>query len=249
MLFDFNITYQDYSNVSLLLITLQPEKYQPEALHAAKKILESRVVTEMQYAEAEMIWQSEIQKKQQTLKKQDMLKEKVLDFFQPILKPTSAFTPEKWLRLFLLIIILQYIYRSIFMCIGLINIINCENCELGFELLYRLPSLLFIPFVIYLLWKRKKWGWILLFSNSFFITLSVIPDTIAFVAYARSSSDDYNFAFLVWRLFLYSGLSFLLWKENVALLFNVSFRTKKLTAGTVLLLFAAIYGGLALYSS
>lgn len=248
MPFDFSTTYKDYSNVSLLLITLQPEKYQSEALNAATKILESRIVTETQYAEAKMILQSEIQEKQQILNNQNVWKEKALDFFQPILKPTSAFIPEKWLRLFVLIIILQYIYSSIFMCIGLINIINCENCELGFGLLYRLPSLLFIPFVIYLLWKRKKWGWILLFSNSFFITLSVIPDTIAFVAYARSSSD-YNFTFLVWRLFLYFGLSFLLWKENITLLFNVNSRAKQQTALAVLLLFVVFYGGLALYFS
>jgi hypothetical protein len=246
MLFDFHITYKDYSNVSLLLITLQPEKYQSEALNVAKEILASRIVTETQHIEAEMILQSEIQKKQQILNNQKVLKEKTLDFLQPILKPTKEFVPEKWLRLFLLIIMLQYIYRSIFMCIGLVNILNCENCELGFGLLYRLPSLIFIPFVIYLLWKRKRWGWILLFSNSFFIALSIIPDAISFTAYARVSSD-YNFAFLIWRVFLYCGLSFLLWKENVALLFNASLRTKKQTVIVVLLLFVIIYGGFALY--
>jgi hypothetical protein len=246
MLFDFHITYKDYSNVSLLLITLQPEKYQSEALNAAKEILASRIVTETQHAEAEMILQSEIQKKQQILNNQNVLKEKVLDLFQPILKPTKEFVPEKWLRLFLLIIILQYIYTSVFMCIGLVNILNCESCELGFGLLYRLPSLIFIPFVIYLLWKRKRWGWILLLGNSFFIALSVIPDAISFIAYARISSD-YNFTFLIWRVFLYCGLSFLLWKESIALLFNVSKRTKKQTAIVVLLLFVILYGGLTLY--
>jgi hypothetical protein len=52
MLFNFKETYQSYSNIQLLLITLQPAKYQPEAFNAATELLKERTVTEFDHATA-----------------------------------------------------------------------------------------------------------------------------------------------------------------------------------------------------
>lgn len=62
MNFDFSKEYTRYSNVELLRIVLQPDKYQPQAVTAAKEMLATRTVTEEEQLQAQEVMIPKLQK-------------------------------------------------------------------------------------------------------------------------------------------------------------------------------------------
>jgi hypothetical protein len=103
-------------------------------------------------------------------------------------------------------------------------------------------DLVLTPVIIYLLYRRRKWGWILLFGNSLFVVISQILQSTAFYAYWRTGANADIVSFL-WPLFLYSALCLFLWGENTVAFFGVTNPVKKKVAIIVLcitLLFFAL---------
>lgn len=242
MLFDFKETYKDYTNVALLQIILQPERYQPEAVSAANLLLESRTVTEEERQKAAYLLQESASASAQKKQQQEAFKHKAIDILEPLLRPGSEVNPQKWLNILLITLILQYLWSIYNASQTILYFVSNDPESLPWELLHYF-DLIWTPVIIYLIYRRKKWGWILLFGDSLFVVISSIYQTSALVAYLRSNPDGEFLSFFL-TLFLHAAFCFFLWRKDIADHFSVKDRLKKKTGIIVavlsLLLLAAI---------
>lgn len=240
MLFNFEERYRDYTNAALLNITLQPDKYQAEAVAAAKKLLEQRTVTENDHQEASQVLEEQTLAGQQKVRQQQVLKEKTEDLLEPILQPQAMVQPEKWLRLFLIGLALQYVWTLYDTAKSVIDMIQYGGLPYWSWADLKYFDLLWLPFTFYLLYHRRKWGWILTFASSLFIFISKIFNFPALLVYLRVNPDaDITFFFI--GVLIQCGICLFLWRRDIASLFGISDALRKkvlliVSVGSALLL-------------
>lgn len=176
MQFNFSEQYQNFSNIQLLKIVKQPFEYQPEAVEAAKLILKERNVTREEITYIEQYFRNmEIADAARRGKALEY-KKRIGDFFDPVIRPRQAVEPSKWVNILLFIIALQYawwLYQNIR---RFILFLKCRECEIDGFFIVPYLNLIYIPVIFLLLIKRRKWGWILLFSDNLF---SLIMSAVA----------------------------------------------------------------------
>ncbi|GEP95512.1 hypothetical protein [Chitinophaga cymbidii] len=180
MNFDFYEQFREYPNVELLKIIAQPGNYQPQAVEAASRILQDRNVTVEETEEAAQYF-GEVQAKEE---KMMAYKEKAKDFLQPVIQPEATIQPAKWLKILLLLVLLDYLWVLYDAARDLVLFLRCEYCE--FDSVFFLLSLLgilYVPFIFFLLWKRKRWGWILLFADSGIAVVSRLSSMLLLFKY------------------------------------------------------------------
>ncbi|WP_124981233.1 hypothetical protein [Nonlabens xiamenensis] len=181
---EFTELYQKLSNIELLKIIAESEKYNPIAVETAKTEIESRQLSEQELNQAK----SEITEKENA-KKIDIEKRKqceerikksastLLDTINPI--QNGIQTPEKVIRLTTLIFGCLAIYR-LYQQLGMFEIIFHEGIS-DWDLSiveYFFPTII-LPITVILYWKRNKIGWILL---SIFLTYSALSAIVLFFA-------------------------------------------------------------------
>ena len=155
---DFRSHYSGLSNIELLKIIEEKEKYQPDAIEAAGKILSERSYSndEVNAAKAEinLSVNKKIEPKEKINKKINRVNEFIDEHFG--LKERS---PEKILNLFCVGLFLYTFFSGIFNIKFLANIFYYKNPKGYFVaiLIYAIQLL-----CIYLLYKRSNWGWVLI---------------------------------------------------------------------------------------
>lgn len=100
-------------------------------------------------------------------------------------------------------------------------------------------SLLYLPVIFYLLFKRRRWGWILLFADNLGSLLLRLRESYMFFKFQpihHGSTISFIAPILLWTAF-----AFFLWRDGIPELFKVDTMTKKKTvwitlAGTFLLM-------------
>lgn len=224
-MFNFLENYQSYSNIDLLKIVKRPNKYQPEAVAAAETILETRSVTEEELnIVAAYYTELDSQEKKSNEKIQQVINQ-TNDFLKPILQPSEKVNSTKWLNIIIFIVTLQYIREYIKVLAELKYMFTVNNYNWDSYSYFIIILLVYIPIVIYLLWKRKKWGWILLFSTTIF---SVISQVIRIMLYAKYN-DMFTFDpfEVIIPVSINIALIYVLYKNNIAQAFQVNQKSKK----------------------
>jgi hypothetical protein len=226
--FDFHQQFKDYSNIDLLKIVRQPANFQPAAVKAAEDILSDRQISQEEISAADQhildIENSEKNKKE----KIDELKHKVADFLEPVIRPNEKVEPDKWVNILLLVIGLQYAWTIFKTVKGLIAYFKCTYCSFDIIIAISLISLIYIPVIFYLLLKRRRWGWIILFAENLFIVISSVYQSYTFFKYQYIHNGDTT-SYLVQILIRAAFVSFL-WRNSITEHFGVSKETKKKTA-------------------
>src|SRR5688500_3034071 len=110
MKIDFRQQFKDYSNIELLKILQRSDAYQPEAVEAADKILNERKVSPEEADEVQMHFQGLEDKATAKAARIDAYKSKVEDFIEPLIHPKRQVTLIKWLKIFLVVLVIQYLF-------------------------------------------------------------------------------------------------------------------------------------------
>ncbi|HZZ76354.1 MAG TPA: hypothetical protein VFE04_10520, partial [Puia sp.] len=140
--------------------------------------------------------------------------------------------PRKWTNLFLIFIALEYL-RAIFVNIRNIarfikftasenqNGFHNETGDFYFFLTFafEVTYIIYIPVLLYLLYRKKKWGWILLFADQIISFLLSIGNTYFLFKY-QSLFHAQTAQWLFW-IFLRAAFIYFLWQDKVTSYFNV----------------------------
>lgn len=248
MNFDFHDKYKDYSNIELLKIVRRPTEYQVAAVDAATQILSAREIIHSDLEQVDRYFHEIDTETKRKTDKINSYKEKTADFFEPVLNPTKEVKPQKWLIILLLFIGLQYLWTLYINIIDFIKfimyVIDCKSY--GFDsttgtvsswtcfstqfnpfIFFQILTLIYVPIIFYLLFKRKRWGWILLFADNLFGLISTVSQSYIFFKYQQYHHGD---TFSFFSQILIKGLFvFFLWRNYISDFFSVTKETKKKT--------------------
>jgi hypothetical protein len=248
---DFNDQFSDYTNVELLKIVNRPEEYQSAAIDAASEILKKRLVSEKDVHATENYFIHIEEKERIKKEKAEAITNNLTDFLEPILKPGPTIEPKKWLNLFLVAVALEYCWSVFFKIKYLIEYVKYLTrahdgvADRGvdanlfyFEILSDLAIIIYIPFLFYLLYKKRRWGWILLYANQLMFLVFSVFQSYFYFKY-RSIHHDYSGSSLFW-IFLRGAFVYFLWQHRMASHFNITKETKTKTTAVAIIL-ALIY--------
>jgi len=240
MNFDFYQLYKEYSNTELLNIVKHPTGYQAAAVVVATQILNERQVTidEIQSTEQSShdIGNSTKTKNGQT----GAFNSKTTDLFESVLHPNDKVEPNKWVSILLLAIGIQYAWTFYNAAKRLIGFLQCDHCSFDLSFLVDFLTLLYVPVVFFLLFKRRRWGWILLFADNLFSLISRVSQSYVFFKYQSIHHGDTT-SFLL-PILIKAAFVFFLWRTQMVSHFGITSETKKktaliTTAGTLLFIF------------
>jgi hypothetical protein len=236
MQFNFYDQYKRYSNFDLLKILQQPGDYQPAAVQAAELILKEREVSDQEHAAVNNHFEAIQEKEQVKQEKINLVRNKVFDFFEPLIRPGNDFHPVKWLNVLLLITAGQYL-ADIFERLStgrFFPLAVYTNGGLWYYIFAFIDilSLVYVPWVIYMVLKRKRWGWII-FADTMFSLIVRISETYMLFKYIQFNEANPVMHFLT--IIFRCVLLYFLWRKQVSDVFGVSAKTKKDTALMVLI--------------
>ncbi|MFP9113966.1 hypothetical protein ACLI1A_08480 [Flavobacterium sp. RHBU_3] len=159
--------YQNYPDAKLLDVIDNPNAYRPEAIETAQALLDERQLTDEQIAtlrrrNAEAAFEAAaplVQRKEQ----QDRLKLKAKSFIEDISPANHApGSSARMVKTITLFFIASYIYmlwgnvRFVYYLITHFNHVDLFSA-------LRLLEALFMPVAIYLFYRQKRAGWVMLF--------------------------------------------------------------------------------------
>jgi hypothetical protein len=228
MTFNFLDQYKDYSNIELLKIVRQPNEYQTEAVEAATTILKEREIAETDLQQVDTYFNEIEVKAKIKSDKLNSYKEKATDFLQPIIKPGPEVKPAKWLNILLLFIALQYLWMFYNSVKRFVSFSKCNSCTFDITMTLTLVTLIYVPVIFFLLFKKSRWGWILLFADNLFTFISQLFQSYIFFEYPEFRSDGIS-AFLL-PILIKAVFIFFLWRVPISDFFGVTKNAKKDTA-------------------
>jgi hypothetical protein len=236
LMFDFLEQYQNYSTIELLKIVERPDDYQPLAVDAAAQILKERMITEEDKSAVEKYYLEIDKKEKEQKEKLKAYKDSVTDLVEPIVYPKETVEPRKFVRILLLLIALQYAWWFFNQTKRLIRIFKHGVPPFEFLFYFQFINVLYVPIIFLLVYKRKKWGWILLFADSLF-TLVLLLSEVSFVIEGYFKSLWYFYVIFIRLLFL-----LVLWRPMIAEHFKVTLHTKRNTFFLVIAIALAFLG-------
>jgi hypothetical protein len=230
MQIDFYNEFRNSSTVQLLIITREPEKYQPAAIEAAERLLRERNIspTELDAANQQLV--QEADDRLARSERMNAYKEQVADVLESVLIPNTSVNPAKWFRLFLVTYALLYA-RTLYNVVKTqMDFLHCKNCHGDFSMLGGPINAIFLTIVFYCLLKNRRWGWILLmFSNTIGVMagLVMLPALyrIRYINLFPISPVSLIFSFGVPLLYVV-----FLWRPSIAEFFGVDVQTRRRTA-------------------
>ena len=222
--FDFHAQYKRFSTAELLKITTHPEKYQDAAVMAASEILKNRVVT-----------QADIDGAGEAYQATDVSGDKVKELVNSYRTLTSA--GDKWVNGTLVVAVLQYLHLLYTDISAIDNVLHCENCRFKMVSIMSYVDLMSLPVVLFMFYRRMRWGWILLFVSKLF---PVVPGITFYIREILPLSGLDLFSYSVLGVVLNIALVIVLWKPVIADIFRINERMKWMTAaGTIFILLLA----------
>lgn len=228
--FNFKESFQSYSNVELLKIIDEADKYQPEAVDAARQILGGREVHDSDYEEMNSFKTVVVAPAQQNNENGG---EDISTFLESLVKPENDPRVPRWINMLLLVQFLLWAWWLTGYAIYMRNIAESRIWSMdAINLLRMIWPTLYIPVASYLLYKRKRLGWMLLLA--FYIgttALTIINNAYFFFAAYFGQREHYFFNLDLPRLILdwliRVGIVWFLWKPVVAAYFNISRKAKR----------------------
>jgi hypothetical protein len=238
--FDFHQQFKNYSNIDLLKIVRQPANYQTAAVVAAENILCDRQISPEEISVVDQYIQDIENSEKDKKEKIDGLKHKVTDFLEPVINPSEKVEPKKWVNILLLVIGAQYVWTVFETVKKGISYFQCNSCSFDITIIISLWLLIYVPVIFFLLLKRKRWGWILLFADNLFILISRVSQSYIFFKYQQIHQGDTT-SFLI-PIFIRTAFVSFLWRNPITEHFGVTHEIKKktaliITAGTLIFIF------------
>ena len=218
---NFHDQYKDYSTVDLLKITMRPESYQHAAIIAASEILKTRVIT-----------QADIDKVEDDFREADLASSKkgpLLNIFK-----VSSYNYENWLNVIFTIAVSEYIHLLYTDIVSFSNGFHGQNYPFRMVTMGSYVDVLYLPFLLYLFYKRRRWGWITFFGIRLF---TIVPSLLFyFKEYWPVESGIGLFPYSLLIIFLDIPILIFLWKKEIGSIFKVNDRTKWLTVLSIVLM-------------
>ncbi|RQO30774.1 hypothetical protein DBR32_08600 [Taibaiella sp. KBW10] len=201
MEFDFYTRYLSLGEEDLFYILNNPEKHQPKAVESARQVLQERGIGEDDF---------KAYKKKTTAAFVDERAQDYgeYDIFNSI-EGSDLINPkmDKYHKRIMALSVFQGIFAYFGIIMAIRNMIIFDYCtvESLFGIMYRFA---FFPLLIYFLYKKKPWGWILFVFN----LILPIPSYLRSIygTLSRGMYDDWNIGFLVGQLVTYILLFLLL---------------------------------------
>jgi len=243
MEFDFYELFKNYSTPDLLLILKKPGDYQPEALAAARKLLTDREITAADEAEANARAITGKNKEAGSA-----LVEKADNLLQTVTTPWTTGGLPRWhmfLILFLFLRFLLGLYANWQMVIYLSPF--CVFCELRTVHIVALVAILLDILIVYLMYRRKSFGWKLAVGV---ITVRLISALLSDIAGGSIQLFSVIDGISLLTLLADIGIIVYLWRSDVAAYFNVTPAAKIatlqasifITAGVIIVLIGFFVG-------
>ena len=230
---EFTEKFTTYSNTDLLKIIDTPERYQPEAVQTAIAILNSRELSPEEYEKAKKEFEVEKLAEESQNEKYQVFEDKLSSIGSAtasILSPAknSSFSIDKGINLIAICCVLLfafYIYNSFVYVSYLLSPGGVHDLFLS-TILYVIDFIYF-PIGAFLLYKRKKLGWIFMI---YFCIGSVINTIVFLKVMMESFGEERDYPILsfqnpvinVFRLVLFALWIWFLCKREVAKIYNVS---------------------------
>ena len=166
---EFLVYYSGLSSVELLKIIEQKENYQPDAIEAANKVLSERNYSSDEWnaaqAEINFLVNKKIERQEKINKKINKISDFIDEHFG--IKERS---PEKKLNLFCAGLFFYTFLSGIFNARAIAGYYYSTFASWSIAILIYLLQL----FIIYLLYKRNNWGWILIVGGYVFLAVENI---------------------------------------------------------------------------
>jgi len=156
-------------------------------------------------------------------------KNSVADLVEPI-TPKDTVEPRKFVNILLILIACQYLWRFCNQAARFIRISRHGLLPFHFLFYFQFINLVYVPVVFILVFKRRKWAWILLFADSLF-TLVLWLSQILFAIEGYYYGVYYFYATFIRFLF-----AFVLWRPMIAEHFGITVSIKKKTLVIVFLI-------------
>ncbi len=172
MEFNFYDQFSHYSTSDLLEIVQQPDKYQAEAVSAAELLLKERVVSNSERADAQQHLAATQTQEQHRSELAGARMQKIAEFVNPTLNPGKALSPRRLFFLLLIVYGVSYCFFLYGFIKGQVHLLRCEGCRADLGTGINFLQLAYETITFFLLVRKKRWGWILLFVLH---VVSVLP--------------------------------------------------------------------------
>jgi hypothetical protein len=241
--FNFRDSFQAYSNVELLRIIDEADKYQPEAVEAARHILGGREVHDSDYEQANGF---KVAQKEGVRPGEESLS----DFLESIIEREIDPKVIRLVNILYIVLTLYYVWILLSLIQPLDAFQQCEDCSVMspdfFSMTY---PVIYLPLAVFLMIRRKRLGWFLLTG---FLIVRVLANVIDIAYYSYLVKDLHTFNYwpvveVAIFMAIRAGIVLALYKPGVAAYFNVGERARRNTLiisvsiGIVLSTFAALW--------
>ena len=188
---DYSKYLRTLTNQELIEITLDSDIYEIESIKKAHEIISERNISkeDINYATLHFIKAQDKQTDQANYI--SSFQKKAIDFFKPIFSHDEDITPKKWVNSFLFLVGIQVVW-------GFIVILTSLNAYLdSVTIIYYGLVLSYLVVIVFLLYKKKKWGWILLFSNYLISGVTSVISILVFIKFSEYADQSEMGEFLI----------------------------------------------------
>jgi hypothetical protein len=223
--------YKTISNADLLAILNNPEDYQSEALQAAKNEFTNRQIPENEIQAAAVIDANQKKEKELQKEKIRLVESKVksagtslMETLNPI--QSGIQTNEKIIRFIVVVFSLLYLYFLVTNFRAIHSYIDDFRLSPVAAFLELLPFW-YLPLAIFLFWKRKQSGWILMAINLCAASVMIIGMFWKDINYKPSAftfftPETYSPIYYVTQIIFAGGSLFAICRTGIRSSFSVS---------------------------
>lgn len=174
--FNFYEQFSHYSTGDLLAIVQQPDKYLAEAVSAAELLLKERVVSDSERAHVQQHLAAVEADERQRSGQAEARIQKIAEFVNPTLSPEKALSPRRLFFILLIVFGISYCFLFYGFIKSQLHLLRCAGCRADVSTWLGFFQLAYETITFFLLVRKKRWGWILLFVSNAAIVLPLLYD-------------------------------------------------------------------------
>ncbi|HEY4198578.1 MAG TPA: hypothetical protein VGM63_23720, partial [Mucilaginibacter sp.] len=226
--FDYLSEYKDFPTSHLLAIVQSPQDYQPEAVYASQTLLNDRQVSEADRMETGLYLSALAAEEEKPRRSINRLKAQAVGLLEPVMRPRAEVDPRKWVNLLLTVILVQFVWNLVSFSARLMPSSSRGGYDFSVSDIVGFLDLALTPVIWFLLYKRRKLGWISLMVIEILLALTSLSSFYYVFKYSFLRSA--NPGFFIWPVIFHSAFVVFLWRTDIAGYFGISEIIKKRTA-------------------
>ncbi len=218
MNFGFYEQFVKLPDEELLRIVHAPAPYQAEVVTAAKQILGEREIAE----------EIDLQNKEASGEDKPAPPERFTSASEGFLDgpaiPGQEAQGNKWVNALMGILALPYAWSLFVVIKTLASFFACTSCSFQRVILLQVGILLYIPLIIYLFYKRRRWGWILLFADN--LSGLIVRSSESYVFFKFREVYHGNITSFLIGILVKLAFVLFLWRPPITNYFRISSQVK-----------------------